>query len=101
MAMTAVWRTREIGIRIALGARKNAVIGLLLGEQLRAVVSTRAVKFVESYLYQLTIYDSRVWAITVGLIVATAVLSGLIPLLRASRADPIKRAAASSKQGPG
>jgi putative ABC transport system permease protein len=98
MAMTTARRTREIGVRMALGASSHAVVALLMREQLVAVVvglgagalvSRWAVSFVTTYLYQLTGYDRRVWGIAVALIVATAALGALVPALRASRLNPV------------
>jgi len=98
MAMTTARRTREIGIRMAIGATRASVVRLLVREQLSAVVvglgagalvSSWAVTFVKSHLYQLTIYDIRVWSIAVALIVMTAALGIFVPSLRASRQDPI------------
>ena len=87
-------RTREMGIRLALGATRDGLIGLLLREQLRAVVlgvivgslvSSWAVRFVKVYLYEITPYDPHVWTAAVAAIVATAAVGTLIPSLRAPR----------------
>ena len=99
IAMATASRTKEMGIRLALGATRNHLIGLLLREQLRAVVagviigslvSAWAVRFLKVYLYQITAYDPRVWAAAVVAIVATAAVGTLIPALRASRVDPVR-----------
>ena len=99
MAMATARRTRDIGIRMALGATKINVIRLLVREQLTAVVaglvvgggiSAWAVRFVKAYLYELTVYDFRIWSVAVLLIAGTALIGTLIPSLRASRVDPVK-----------
>jgi predicted permease len=99
IAMATARRTREMGIRLALGATRDGLIGLLLREQLRAVilgvivgslVSSWAVRFVKVYLYEITPYDPRVWTVAVAAIVATAAVGTLIPSLRASRVDPVQ-----------
>jgi putative ABC transport system permease protein len=99
IAMATARRTREMGIRLALGATRDNLVGLLLREQLRAVVagvvvgslvSAWAVRFVKVYLYQITPYDSRVWTAAVVAIVSTAAVGTLIPSLRASRVDPVQ-----------
>lgn len=99
IAMAAARRTKEMGIRLALGATRDNIVGLLLLEQLRAVVlgvsagglvSAWAVRFVKAYLYEITPYDPRVWAAAVVAIVATAAVGTLIPSLRASRVDPVR-----------
>ncbi len=99
MAMATARRTKEMGIRLALGATRDNLVGVLLLEQLRAVVlgvmvgslvSAWAVRFVKVYLYQITPYDPRVWTAAVVAIVATAAIGTLIPALRASRVDPVQ-----------
>jgi len=99
LAMSTARRTREVGIRCALGSTPAAVAGLLLREQLRPVIAgvavggaaaVWAVQFVESYLYELSPGDPRIWATAVLLILATAGVGALIPAVRASRVDPLK-----------
>jgi len=62
------------------------VSGLVVG----SAVAAWAVGFVESYLYQLTATDPRIWATAVGLILMTAGLGAAIPAMRASRIDPLQ-----------
>jgi predicted lysophospholipase L1 biosynthesis ABC-type transport system permease subunit len=99
LAMSTARRTKEIGIRCALGATPRSVMRLLVGEQLGAVlaglllggaVSAWAVGFVRGYVYQLSVADPRIWGVAVALIVVTAGLGALLPALRASRIDPVK-----------
>jgi hypothetical protein len=96
-AMAAARRTREIGLRMALGATRDGVVRLFIREQLTAVaigvaigavVSAWAVGFLRTYLYGLTLYDARVWGFAVLLVAATATAGTLVPALRASRIDP-------------
>jgi hypothetical protein len=96
MAMTR--RTREVGIRMALGAARPRIVALFLREQLAAVVigltgggvvAAWAVRFLKSYLYELTPYDPRVWSLALLTILLTAAIGTLIPSLRASRVDPV------------
>lgn len=96
-AMTAARRTREIGLRVALGATKQTVLRLFVREQLVAVtiglaiggiVSAWAMKFLQTYLYRLTFHDPRVWLLAVLLVAGTAAAGALIPALRATRIDP-------------
>ncbi|MEO6222430.1 MAG: ABC transporter permease, partial [Vicinamibacterales bacterium] len=97
MAMSSAKRTREIGIRIALGSTPGRVVGLLLREQMMAVavglmvgglVSAWALKFVKAYLYQVTGNDPRLWAVAIGVMAMIAVIGAAIPSIRASRIDP-------------
>jgi predicted permease len=97
LAMSTARRTREVGIRQALGATQASIVRLLVGEQLvpvvaglvaGAVIAAWAVGFVESYLYQVTTADARIWSAAAGLIISTASLGALIPAARASAIDP-------------
>jgi len=98
VAMTSSRRTRELGIRVALGAPRAAVVRLLVREQLLAVlvglagggiVAAWVVRFVRGYLYQFTPFDVRLWAVGAATVVVSALVGALIPAVRASRVDPI------------
>ena len=97
MAMTVARRTREIGVRMALGATKDGIARLLVREQFGPVVSgviagslvsAWAARFLQSYLYGLAPYDTRVWGLAIALVVGTAMAGTLIPARRAWRVDP-------------
>jgi predicted permease len=99
VAMTASRRTREVGIRMALGARPAGVVRQLIGEQLGAVVAgiliggviaAWAVRFVQAHLYETGADDPAVWTTTVAVMLATATLGAFIPAHRASRVDPVQ-----------
>ena len=98
LAMTAAQRTREIGIRIALGATRRRVVAMLFREQLAAVaiglvigalVSAWSVRLLESQLYAVSAYDPSVWLTVAITIVLIAAVATLLPSLRASRTDPV------------
>jgi putative ABC transport system permease protein len=98
IAMSVARRTREMGIRIALGSTSERLLRLLVREQLTdviagvaagAVISIWAVRFVRGYLYEITPYDPRVWAAAIAVIVLTALAGTVIPSWRASRTDPV------------
>ncbi|HET9369301.1 MAG TPA: ABC transporter permease [Vicinamibacterales bacterium] len=99
IALTVARRTREIGLRLALGATRDGVVRLLVREQLPAVLTGLAagataslwtVALVRSYLYEITTGDVRVWSIAIAIVLATAVAGAMLPALRASRIDPIR-----------
>ena len=99
LAMTAAQRTREIGIRIALGATRQRVIAMLCREQLVAVacglaagalVSAWAVRLLEAQLYAVSAYDAAIWTVTALTIVTIAAIATLIPSHRAANADPVR-----------
>jgi predicted permease len=99
MAMTTARRTREFGIRYALGGLRPAIVGLLIREQAMAIaagilagaiIATWAVEGTKAYLYRFTPADPRLWAIAIATIAVTALFGALIPALRASRVDPMQ-----------
>ncbi len=99
IAMSTARRTREMGIRLALGSTREGLVRLLLREQFTSVaagvvvgslISAWAVRFVRAYLYEITPYDPRVWAAAIVVIVLTTAAGTLIPSLRASKTDPVE-----------
>jgi predicted permease len=99
IAMSTARRTREMGIRLALGSSRDRLVRLLLREQLigvalgiaaGSVAAFFAVRFVRAYLYQTTPYEPRVWAAAITMIILTTMAGTLIPALRASRTDPVR-----------
>jgi len=99
VAMTMARRTREIGIRMALGATRERLVSGLVREQLLpvfvglavgALIAAWAVGFLESYIYQLSVYDQRIWIAGIAIVSATTLTGALIPSLGASRVDPVR-----------
>ena len=99
LAMSAAQRTRELGIRVALGATSGRVIRLLMREQMSAVgggllvgaaISVWTVRFAESQLYGVRAYDPAVWSAVAAASVAVAVVGTLVPSLRAARVNPVE-----------
>jgi ABC-type antimicrobial peptide transport system permease subunit len=90
-------RTREIGIRMALGARRNDILRLVVGRGLRlaslgaalgAAGSFAVSRLLESRLHGVAPGDPVAFAAAAGLVLAIAVAATLLPALRASRLDP-------------
>jgi ABC-type antimicrobial peptide transport system permease subunit len=98
VAMTTARRTREMGVRLALGATPDGLRRLLLREQLGPVAAgvvaggaaaAWAVRFIGSFLYELSAYDVRVWAIAAGVVLVAAAAGTLVPASRLGRIDPV------------
>src|ERR1700689_1626487 len=96
-AYTVARRTPEIGIRMALGAARSRVIGMVMrGALLQTVaglaigvpVAIFCVRYVKSQLYEITGVNVPVMAIAVGVLVLTAAIAGIIPARRAASIDP-------------
>jgi predicted permease len=91
-------RTNEIGVRMALGARRGDVIWLVLREALALVgagvvigllASFAATKTVSTLLFGLKPNDPLTIAVATLLLLAVAALSAYLPARRASRVDPM------------
>ncbi len=96
---TVVRRTPEIGIRMALGASRNRVIGTVMrGAMLQAVIGLAigvpvaifCVRYVKSQLYDITTVNVPVMTIAVAVLVLAAAIAGLIPARRAASIDPVR-----------
>jgi ABC-type antimicrobial peptide transport system permease subunit len=97
--MTMARRTREVGIRMALGATRDRLVRGLVREQLTpvlvglvsgALLAAWLVRFLESYLYELSVYDVRVWGAAIAVVTGTTLAGALIPSWRASCVDPVR-----------
>jgi ABC-type antimicrobial peptide transport system permease subunit len=94
-----VQRTRELGIRIALGARTSALQRMLLQHVLLlaglgialglggAAVLTR---LMESLLFGVAAFDPVTYAVAAAVLIATAALAGWLPARRVTRIDPMR-----------
>jgi putative ABC transport system permease protein len=91
-------RTREIGIRVALGARRAQVVAalfgstrtaLLAGLAVGAILSFAAGQALRSFLYGLSPLDPAAYAGTAAVFALAAVAATIIPARRAMRVDPV------------
>lgn len=99
--LLAYWvgqRTREIGVRAALGANRGQLMGLVVGQGLMlaligvfagGIAAAALGRFVETQLYAVRALDIASFAATAGVMIATAFFASVIPALRALRIDPI------------
>jgi putative ABC transport system permease protein len=98
IAYSVAQRTRELGIRMALGADRGAVIRLIVGEGLLLTSIGIAVgisgallltRLLETLLYDVSPTDPGVLALTAVGVLTIAALASLIPAARALRVDPM------------
>jgi predicted permease len=99
MAYTVAQRTREVGIRMALGAAQGSVIWMVMREVLLLVAigvaagvpaSIALTRLVQSQLFGLSPHDPATLALATVALASVACAAGYIPAWRASRLDPMK-----------
>jgi ABC-type antimicrobial peptide transport system permease subunit len=100
--VVALWvgqRTREIGIRVALGAGATKVVTLVLRQGLRLVViglplglgvALAAVRLLSSYVYGVSATDFATFSAITALLAGVALVACYIPARRAMRVDPVQ-----------
>jgi predicted permease len=98
LAYTVAQRTREIGLRMALGADGRRVRGMVLAQVGRMTIVGGLIgvaaavglgRYARSLLFELQAYDPAVVAAAVAALAFVALGAGYIPALRASRVDPM------------
>ena len=91
-------RAREIGIRMALGAQRRDVLGLVVGQGMRVIGVGVAVglagalaltRFLSTWLYGISATDPVTFAGTPLLLAGVALVASYLPARRAARVDPI------------
>ncbi|HEV8449530.1 MAG TPA: ABC transporter permease [Gemmatimonadaceae bacterium] len=97
IALSVNQRRREIGVRVALGAQRQDVIRLVLGEGLRVtaigvllgVVTARVLStLVASLLYGVSATSPAIYGAAAAIVVVVTLLATYVPALRATRIDP-------------
>jgi len=91
-------RTREIGIRSALGSTRRGIVGLVTREALKLVGAgvflglvggMLVTRLMESMLFGISPLDGATWMLAALLMTAAAMAAALIPARRASKVDPL------------
>jgi predicted permease len=91
-------RTQEIGIRMALGAQRPQVWGMVIRQGLRlalagvlagAVAASILAQFLRSQLFEVSAFDPSTFALTCLILLVVALAAGYIPALRATKVDPM------------
>jgi ABC-type antimicrobial peptide transport system permease subunit len=99
MTFVVTQRTREIGVRMALGARAGAAVWFVLRDALLMTAAGAAIalpcvaalgRLVEAQLFGISASDPATIAATTLLLSAAALGAALIPAYRASRVNPME-----------
>ena len=92
-------RTREIGVRMALGAASRDVSRMVLrqgmilavvGVAVGLVAAVGLTRLMASFLYGVEATDPVTFGVVAALLVAVALVASYLPALRASRTDPLE-----------
>ena len=98
MAYSVIQRTRELGVRISLGASRDVIFQLVLGRGLRLTLLGLAIglvatfvltRYLSSFLFNVPAYDPlTLLCVTAGLLVVS-LIACYLPARRATLVDPI------------
>ncbi|HUQ81344.1 MAG TPA: ABC transporter permease [Gemmatimonadaceae bacterium] len=91
-------RTREIGVRVALGAQRGDVLGMVVREGMRLagtgvavglVLAAIATRLIAGFLFSVSPMDGATFAAMSGVFIAVALLASYLPARRAAATDPL------------
>ena len=97
MSYTVAQRTRKLGVRVALGASRENVLGLVLRQGMSLAILGLAIgvagafgltRFLSTQLYNVRATDPATFATVTGVLAVVALGATLVPALRATRVDP-------------
>jgi putative ABC transport system permease protein len=98
MAYSVTQRTQEIGIRMAIGARRGHIVGMILWRSAALVAGGLAIglagawaatRVLKNFLFEVTPFDPLTFAVVSLLLASVALVACYIPARRASAIDPL------------
>jgi putative ABC transport system permease protein len=99
LSSSVAQRTGEIGVRMAVGAQRSRVVGMILAEALRllaaglvlgALLITLMAGFVERNVYGVSTFEPLRLAAIIAVLAVVTIAASLLPALRAASVDPIQ-----------
>lgn len=98
LSFTVAQRTREISVRMALGAERRRVIGLVVGHVLRVssvsalvglIVARMVSRLMSALLFEVSPADPRTYIVVTMVLMAVALVAAYVPARRAASVDPM------------
>ena len=98
VSYVAAQRTREIGLRMALGAQRREILGLVVGQGMRPIVAgigagivgaIGVTRFIAKLLFGVAPLDPVTFGVVIALLMAVGLIACWIPARRATQVDPL------------
>jgi ABC-type antimicrobial peptide transport system permease subunit len=99
MSYLVAQRTKEIGIRVALGAQRRDVLKLVIGQGMAVALSGASLglaaalavtQLMKSLLFGVTATDPTTFALIALLLVGVTLIASFVPARRATKVDPLQ-----------
>jgi putative ABC transport system permease protein len=98
LAYTVAQSRHDIGVRLALGARRGQILKFFLGQGVRwaaiggfagLVGALVLVRFMRSMLFEVSAFDPEIFLAVAAVLSVVVLIAGIIPALRATKVDPM------------